>query len=53
MSMIETILEQVRKTNPEMTREKLINEMGKSDFSAKALVIVSRVLKDNSDRPNF
>lgn len=37
---IEWILECVRKTNPEMARDKLIEELQKCRYSAVALVMV-------------
>lgn len=37
---IEYILECVRKTNPGMTRDKLIEELSKCRYSAVALVMV-------------
>lgn len=37
---IERILECVRKTNPDMTRDKLIDELSKCLYSAVALVMV-------------
>lgn len=37
---IDWILECVRKTNPEMTRDKLIEELSKCHYSAVALVMV-------------
>lgn len=38
--MIDKLLEYVQKTNPEMTKEKLIKELGKCHYSAVALVMV-------------
>lgn len=38
--MIETILEYIQKTNPGMTKEKLIHELSISDYSAKSLAYV-------------
>lgn len=37
---IEYILERVRKTNPGMTRDKLIEELSKCRYSVVALVMV-------------
>ena len=51
MSMLDGILEQVRKTNPEMTYERLLNELRKSTFSAKALMIINNVPKEKQDKP--
>lgn len=37
MDKIDEILEYVQKSNPGMTREKLIMELGESEYSARAL----------------
>ena len=42
MIELDKLLEYVRKTNPTMTREKLIEELGKSRYSSIALVMVSQ-----------
>lgn len=39
---IESLLDQVRKTNPDMTRDKLKEELRKSTSSAAGLVITCR-----------
>lgn len=41
MDNIDKILKYIRRTNPDMTRQKLIEELGQSRYLAKALVIVS------------
>lgn len=41
MDNIDRILEYIRRTNPDMTRQKLIEELGQSRYITKALVIVS------------
>lgn len=41
MDNIDKILEYIRRTNPDMTRQKLIEELGQSHYIVKALVIVS------------
>lgn len=38
--MIDKLLEYVQKTNPEMTKEKLIKELGNCNYSSVGLVIV-------------
>ena len=38
MDKISELLQYVRRTNPEMTREKLIEELGKSDYVARSLI---------------
>ena len=37
MDKISELLQYVRRTNPEMTREKLIEELGKSDYVARSI----------------
>ena len=45
--MIDTnkLLEYVQRTNPTMTREKLIGELGKNRYSSIALVMVSQNIR--------
>lgn len=38
MDMIDEILEYVQKSNPGMTRERLIEELGNCEYSAKSLL---------------
>lgn len=38
MDRIDEILLYIQKTNPEMTRKKLIEELSKSDYAAKSLI---------------
>ena len=38
---INKLLEYVQRTNPTMTREKLIEELGKSRYSSIALVMIA------------
>jgi len=40
MDKINELLKYVRKTNPEMTREKLMNELSKCRYSAIGLIMV-------------
>lgn len=42
MNKIDKLLEYVQKTNPEMTREKLIKELRKSEYSAFALAFTMK-----------
>lgn len=35
---IEELLSYVQRTNPDMTKENLIEELGKSDYSARGLI---------------
>lgn len=37
MDKISELLQYVRRTNPEMTREKLIEELNKSDYVARSI----------------
>lgn len=39
MDKISEFLQYVRRTNPEMTRERLIEELGKSDYAARSLIL--------------
>ena len=45
MNDINKLLEYVRKTNPTMTREKLIEELSKNRYSSIALVMVSQNIR--------
>lgn len=42
MDKIDKILEYVRRTNPQMTRERLIEELGDCEYSAKSLLFTFR-----------
>ena len=42
MDKIDEILEYVRKSNPGMSREQLIAELGKSEYSARALIFTAQ-----------
>ena len=44
------MLKYVRRTNPEMTRDKLIEELGKCEYSARALIFGFRNVLDGSTR---
>uniref|UniRef100_A0AAU8B8B9 Uncharacterized protein n=1 Tax=Dulem virus 39 TaxID=3145757 RepID=A0AAU8B8B9_9CAUD len=39
MDKIDELLKHVQKTNPEMTRERLIEELGKSRYSSVGLIM--------------
>ena len=41
MIELDKLLEYVQRTNPTMTREKLIEELGKSRYSSIALVMIA------------
>ena len=45
MIELDKLLEYVRKTNPTMTKEKLIEELGKNRYSSIALVMVSKNIR--------
>ena len=45
MNELDKLLEYVQRTNPTMTSEKLINELGKSRYSSIALVMVSQNIR--------
>lgn len=38
MDRVDEILLYIQKTNPEMTREKLVEELSKSEYAAKSLI---------------
>ena len=40
MDKIDKLLEYMHRTNPEMTRQKLIEELGESGYSAKSLYFI-------------
>lgn len=41
MTELDSLLEYVQRTNPTMTMEKLIEELGKSRYSSIALVMIA------------
>lgn len=41
MDRIEKLLEYIHRTNPEMTRQKLIEELGEGDYSAKSIYFLA------------
>ena len=45
MIELDKLVEYVQKTNPTMTREKLIEELSKSRYSSIALVMVSQNIR--------
>lgn len=45
MNDINKLLEYVKRTNPAMTNEKLIEELGKSRYSSIAIVMVSQNIR--------
>ena len=45
MIELNELLEYVQRTNPTMTREKLIEELGKNRYSSIALIMVSQNIR--------
>ena len=50
MDKIDEMLRYIQRTNPEMTRDKLIEELGKCEYSARALIFGFRNVSDRSTR---
>lgn len=50
MDRVDEILLYIQKTNPEMTRDKLIEELGKCEYSARALIFGFQNVSDRSTR---
>ena len=50
MDKINGMLKYIQRTNPEMTRDKLIEELGKCEYSARALIFGFRNVSDGSTR---
>lgn len=50
MIELDKLLEYVQRTNPEMTRDKLIEELGKCEYSARALIFGFQNVVDGSTR---
>ena len=50
MDKIDEMLKYVRRTNPEMTRDKLVEELWKCEYSARALIFGFRNVSDGSTR---
>ena len=49
MNDIEKLLEYVQKTNPDMTKEKLIKELGKCHYSSVSLFVVFENNKEKQE----
>ena len=41
---IDELLRYIHRTNPEMTREKLMNELSRSDYAARSLLFSKEVV---------
>jgi hypothetical protein len=48
---IDELLMYVQKTNPEMTREKLMDELSRSDYAARSLIFTAETLRKNFQSP--
>ena len=44
MDKIDELLRYIHRTNPEMTREKLFNEVSRSDYAARSLLFTKEVV---------
>ena len=44
MDKIDELLRYIHRTNPEMTREKLINELSSRDYAARSLLFTKEVV---------
>lgn len=44
MDKIDELLRYIHRTNPEMTMEKLINELSRSDYAARSLLFTKEVV---------
>lgn len=51
MDKIDELLMYVQKTNPGMTREKLIDELNKSDYAARSLIFTAETFRKNFQSP--
>ena len=49
MIELDRLVEYVQKTNPTMTKEKLIEELGKNRYSSIALVMISQNSKEKQE----
>ena len=50
MDKIDEMLRYIQRTNPEMTRDKLIEELGKCEYSAKSLIFGFQNVLDRSTK---
>lgn len=51
MDKVDELLRYVQKTNPEMTREKLMDELSRSDYAAKSLIFTAETFRKNFQSP--
>ena len=45
MDKVDELLRYVQKTNPEMTREKLMDELSRSDYAARSLIFTAQTIR--------
>lgn len=45
MDKVDELLRYVQKTNPEMTREKLMDELSMSDYAARSLIFTAQTIR--------
>ena len=53
MDKLNELLKYIQRTNPEMTRDKLIEELGKCEYSARALIFGFQNVVDGSTRIQY
>ena len=53
MDKISELLQYVRRTNPEMTRERLIEELSKSDYVARSINFTKENFSDRHHKSIF
>lgn len=51
MDKIDELLEYIRRTNPEITREKLIEELLRCDYATQCILISKNSVKQNDTPP--
>lgn len=45
MDKVDELLRYIQKTNPGMTREKLIDELNRSEYAAKSLIFTAQTIR--------
>ena len=53
MDKISELLQYVRRTNPEITREKLMEELSKSDYVARSLIFTKEIFSARRPKSIF
>lgn len=51
MDKIDELLRYIHRTNPEMTREKLMDELSRSDYAAKSLIFTAETFRKSFQSP--